>query len=74
MSLNHISPLLGGEPANGNENSNGVGTSGNSNGTSNGNNNSQGQQSMPGIEKGTLVTGKQASLHKQRKNKLISRF
>lgn len=49
VSLNHISPLLGGEPANGNENTNGTSTSGNSNGNSNGNNNSQGQQSMPGI-------------------------
>ncbi|KAL4226411.1 Suppressor of tumorigenicity 7 protein [Mactra antiquata] len=44
VSLNHISPLLGGEPANGNENVNGTGTSGNSNGNSNGSNNSQGQQ------------------------------
>ena len=49
VSLNHISPLLGGgEGTNNNENSNNNGGNGNSvtNGNNNGNN--QGQPSMPG--------------------------
>jgi hypothetical protein len=48
--LNHISPLLGGEPATTTENGNGATANGTANGTSNGNNNTQGQQSMPGIK------------------------
>ncbi|XP_060602149.1 suppressor of tumorigenicity 7 protein-like, partial [Ruditapes philippinarum] len=47
VSLNHISPLLGGEPATTTENGNGATANGTANGTSNGNNNTQGQQSMP---------------------------
>lgn len=57
VSLNHISPLLGGgEGTNNNENGNNNGTNGNGGAVANGNNNStsnsnnsgQGQQSMPG--------------------------
>ena len=49
VSLNHISPLLGGgEGTNNNENGNNNGTSSNSVTNGNNNGNSQGQQSMPG--------------------------
>ena len=53
VSLNHISPLLGGtEGTNNNENGNNNTTNGNSvtNGNSNGGNNQNQQQSMPGSQ------------------------